>query len=51
VRWAAILLVVGLWTSATAARAGEADGTVTVYTRAGCPHCAEANEFLDQLAR
>ena len=50
-RRAAIVVVVSLCAAAASALATDAVRTVTVYTRAGCPHCVEAHGFLDQLAR
>jgi glutaredoxin len=47
----AAFLVVGFLVSVTSARAAATVATVTVYTRAGCPHCLEAHHFLAELAR
>jgi hypothetical protein len=42
--WSLLLAV-----SATAVRAGDADDTLHVYVQRGCPHCAEAKRFLDDV--
>jgi len=42
--WCVLLAV-----SATAVRAGDADDTLHVYVQRGCPHCAEAKRFLDEV--
>ncbi len=42
--WCVLLAV-----SATAVRAGDADDTLHVYVQRGCPHCAEAKRFLDDV--
>jgi glutaredoxin len=48
---AAVLLLVSLGATLTVAQDAPAETTVAVFSRPGCPHCAQARHFLDQLTR
>ena len=40
-----------LWLSAAVGAGGPPAADIEVFTRPGCPHCAEAERFLDELTR
>jgi glutaredoxin len=46
----AALVLVALGATLPVASAAAADTVIEVFSRPGCPHCAQARQFLDQLA-